>query len=184
MQHLDFKGPFRFEVKPVIFDDLENGVGGVYLVCVQSEDGLFRVYYIGQSANMKKRLRDRLKNRLDGLYSGHLVSALQNNIKILVHRSGEGIVYRFTKYFQQAEYNRDFLNALHLFYAEIPESGTENGKNLRCRIETGLANKIEDSGPNILDIGHLTSQNKKRETLRICTENSMIEYLTDQELDY
>jgi len=87
MESIEFKGPFTFEGKDSIFEvDSNVNVNGVYLWCVKSDTDLFRVYYVGESKDIKRRLHDHLIKQRNGLYSGHCIESLKNNIKILMHR--------------------------------------------------------------------------------------------------
>lgn len=180
MREIVLKGPYTFKQ----LHDIEANVTGVYLWCVQREDGLYRVYYIGEAVNIRNRLSTHKDNQLSGKYSGHLISALKHNIKILVHSGGEGILKRFGGRLERKQFNQDFLDAMYLFCTEIPSDSHHDDKTSRCRVEAALAHHIGESGQNILHIGQLNYSQPKTDTFVVRTPNCQIEYLTDQEVRY
>lgn len=95
MKKISFKGPFKLIGEPLVFE-YTNQVNGVYLWCVKTDDGIFRVYYVGEAENIGTRLKTHLKNHINGRYSGHCIESLKNNIKILMHRADEGMIPKFS----------------------------------------------------------------------------------------
>ncbi|MBL4608609.1 MAG: GIY-YIG nuclease family protein [Pseudomonadales bacterium] len=84
MDKLEFIGPYKFEGSDSIFDGIDEVISGVYLWCVKTNDESFKVYYVGEAADIKKRMREHYKNQLSGKYTGHCLDSLKNNAVILV----------------------------------------------------------------------------------------------------
>tara|TARA_Y100000589_G_scaffold259055_1_gene248545 strand:- start:594 stop:1112 length:519 start_codon:yes stop_codon:yes gene_type:complete len=169
--------------EPLVFDNIEQ-ISGIYLWCIKGDDDVFRVYYVGEAQDIKDRLYVHLSNHLKGLYAGHCVDSLKNNVKILMHRAAEGMIPRFSDIDAQ-EFNKDFVNNIWIFFATIPDVGEQNeNKWNRCRFETAISHQIENGGPNILSVGHLRYWKGEKSRVALDTGDSMIEYLSGEELDY
>ena len=147
MQKITFIGPYKLVGGPLLLDDIGN-VNGVYLWCVKSPQDIYRVYYVGEAQNIKNRMDEHLKKHLSGLYDGYSIDSLKSNIKILMHRAGEGMIPRFS-HLDASEFNKEFVEEIYVFYAEIPAtSDVQADKRLRCRFETGISRQIQNSGQN------------------------------------
>jgi len=182
MDNIMLKGPYKFEGENSIFEEISDIVNGIYLWCIRINDNAFRVYYVGEAVDIRKRMRSHLKNRLAGKYTGHDLDSLKDNVRILKHRADEGMVPRFS-HIDRKEFNQEFSDNLHLFYSPLPISGDKNAdKSLRCRYETGLVTHIENQGQNILTVGHLRFSKDEKTKVTISTTNSNIEHISNQEI--
>ena len=182
MDSLNLKGPYKFIGEPSIFDALDEGVNGVYLWCVKTDDDLFRVYYVGEAIDIKKRMRVHLGNQRSGKYTGHNIGKLKENIRILMHRAKEGMIPRFS-HIDSESYNKEIAENLYLFYSQLPTAATHHdSKWLRCRYETGLVTHIENQGQNIVSVGSTWNWKGDPDTVNIDTGSSNIEYLSGQEM--
>src|SRR5690606_13371735 len=85
---LEFVGPIPFR-PDAINDVVPPGVNGVYLWTIPLDDGSFRVYYVGESTNVRQRLRKHYGMQLDGRYTAHDLNDLKRNVRTLVHRATE-----------------------------------------------------------------------------------------------
>lgn len=180
MDEYKFKGPFKFEGKDSIFDEITSVVNGVYLWCVQNNNGSFLVYYVGEAIDIKKRMYDHLKNQLEGKYTGHCPDALKKNIRILMHRAGLGMVPRFS-HIDTKTYNKNFIDNLYLFYLPLPASGKrEEDKWFRCRFETGIVMHIENQGQNIVSVGHLRYWKEENEQVLLSSGTNKIESISNE----
>lgn len=182
METLKFRGPFKFEGESSIFNNITDVINGVYLWCVKNDDNSFRVYYVGEAVNIKQRMHTHLKNLLEGKYTGHHIASLKNNIQIVMHRAGEGMIPRFSN-MNRDEFNKDFAANLYLFYAPLPLGGDKNeDKWLRCRLETGIAIHIQNQGQNIISVGHLRYWQGQKKKVRINSGSNQIEALSNYEI--
>lgn len=182
METLEFRGPFKFQGENSIFNDITEVISGVYLWCVKNDDDSFRVYYVGEAVNIKQRMYTHLKYLLEGKYTGHCIKSLKNNIQILMHRAGEGMIPRFS-HIDRNEFNKEFADNLYLFYAPLPTKGEKNeDKWLRCRFETGIAIHIQNQGQNIISVGHLRYWQAEKEKIRITSGSNHIEALSNHEI--
>jgi len=182
MNKISFMGPYKLAGDPLIFEKIEN-INGVYLWCVKGSDCVYRVYYVGESQDIKARMYDHLKKHLNGMYTCHCMESLKSNIKILMHRAGEGMIPRFS-HLDASEFNKKFVEDLYIFCAELPVNGdTRTNKELRCRFETGISHQIENGGSNILSVGHLRYWKQEKMKVYIDTAPSFIEYLSEQTID-
>lgn len=182
MDKLEFRGPFKFEGESSIFNDIRGVISGVYLWCVKNDDDSFRVYYVGEAVDIKQRMLTHLKNLLEGKYTGHRIESLKNNIQIIMHRAGEGMIPRFSD-MDRVEFNKDFAANLYLFYAPLPLEGDKNeDKWLRCRFETGIAIHIQNQGQNIISVGHLRYWQGEKKKVRITSSSNQIEALSNYEV--
>lgn len=180
MDEIKFKGPYKFSGKSSIFDEISSVINGVYLWCIKSDNNSFRVYYVGESVDIKKRMYDHRKNQLEGKYTGHSIDALRKNIRILMHRAGDGMIPRFSK-MDRASFNKNLTDNLYLFYSELPTTGVkEDDKWLRCRLESGVVFQIENKGQNIVSVGHLRYWKGKSEEVKVSTGNNIIEALSNE----
>jgi hypothetical protein len=180
MKNIELKGPFKFEDENSIFDEITGIVNGVYLWCIKVNINTYRVYYVGEAVDIRKRMSSHLKNRLSGKYTGHDLDSLKNNIRIVNHRADEGMVPRFS-HIDRKKYNQEFADNLYLFYSELPVTGDSNAdKWIRCRYETGLFTHIENQGQNILSVGHLRYSKDEKSHVTIHTGSSNIEFISNQ----
>lgn len=183
MDKLHFYGPYRMVGEPLLFDNMDQ-VSGIYLWCVKSDEGVFRVYYVGEAHDIKHRHYDHLSKQLKGLYVGHCIDALKRNVKILMHRGADGMVPRFSN-IDANKFNEDFVGNIWVFFAPIPDVGERSdNKSNRCRYETAIFHQIENCGANILTVGHLRAWKGEKNQVSICTGNSQIEYLSGELLYY
>lgn len=180
MKTIELKGPFSFYDEISIFKEIRDIVNGVYLWCVKISEHEYRVYYVGEAVDIKKRMRDHLKNLLAGKYSGHCLESLKNCKVIIMHRATEGMIPRFS-HIDAKSFNHEFSRGLYLFYAKLPDlENTYDTKWLRCRFETGIMTHIENKGANILCVGHRRYWKDKKEEITIYTNNVKIESLSDE----
>lgn len=182
---IEFKGPFGFFGENSIFAKLNEVVNGVYLWCVHLDDHRYRVYYVGETGDVKNRISNHLKSFMSGEYAGHCLKSLKENVRILMHRAHEGMVPRFS-HIDAKTFNEDLAKAMHLFYASVPKTGNGDAddKWLRCRIETGIVTHIENAGPNIIHVGKLQYWKNAKCNARVSTDNVEIEYLTNETILY
>ena len=179
MEELKLKGPFKFQDQNIVFDNIEEGTQGVYLWCVKSSQNLYRVYYVGEAINIKKRLRDHLKAQLAGKYTVHDPQKLKENILVLTHRANEGMVPRLS-HLSPKETNQEFIDNIYLFIGELKEEATsEDNKVKCCRYEHGIVTHIQNEGQNILWVGTTRKWKGAEDYIQISTENSEIQYLTE-----
>ena len=179
---LKLKGPFKFNGNSSIFDEITDVVNGVYLWCIKVSDDSFRVYYVGESIDIKDRMYTHRKNQLSGKYTGHCVQSLKNNIREIMHRAESGIIPRFSE-IDRNVFNQEFLDSIYLFYLPITTSGNKDAdKWHRCRFETGIVMHIENQGQNIVSVGHLRYWKKETKKVRLVSENCTIESLNNQSI--
>ncbi len=180
MDKYEFKGPFKFEGENSIFDEISDVVNGVYLWCVKNNEGSYLVYYVGEAVDIKNRMYDHLKNQLEGKYTGHCPDSLKNNVCVLMHRAGVGMVPRFSHMDRKA-YNQNLIDNLYLFYLPLPENGQkEDDKWLRCRFETGIVTHIENQGQNIVRVGHLRYWKEENEQVLLSSGDNKIESISNE----
>jgi len=184
MEVLKFEGPYVFENEGQILPDVQPGISGVYLWCFRSDAGLYRVYYIGLSTDIRERLKQHRSAQLKGDYYGHNIEKLKNNKKVLVHNPGQGILDEYKEELDPGEFNQHLLNESYLFYTEVQQEGAQNPKILLERIEAALAVLVLGSGPNILHVGSLHPANLDRDMRMVSTPGSEIQYVTGQILTY
>src|SRR5690606_10372457 len=107
--------PFRPDA---INDVVPPGVNGVYLWTIPLDDGSFRVYYVGESTNVRQRLRKHYGMQLDGRYTAHDLNDLKRNVRTLVHRATEGMVGRFRN-LDRDRFSKEYVESLRIFYAVV-----------------------------------------------------------------
>jgi len=78
------------------------------------------------------------------------------------------------------DFNQNMIDNLYLFYAEIFTPNGADEKWTRCRHESAIAFQIENSGQNILHVGHLRSWKEDKFRSNIKTPGCNIEYLTEE----
>lgn len=178
MNTLHFIGPFAFLGSSPAIDDIPPAINGVYLWCARSRSGLYRVHYVGEAADIAKRLKEHRKNQLNGKYTGFCPEALQENIKVLKHRASQGMVTKYSS-LDRAAFNRDLLEAISVFYADL---GSAADKPLRCRYEYAMYVAVEDHGQNILAVGHLRGPTGEQLQVAIDSGTSNIEALSNEVL--
>ncbi|MDO9475901.1 MAG: hypothetical protein Q7L07_04240 [Pseudohongiella sp.] len=180
MTQIEFKGPFNFYDVNSIFSESTATINGVYLWCVKISDDVYRVHYVGEAADIKKRMRTHLDFLLGGRYSGHCIDSLKNNKLVIMHRATEGMIPRFSHLDSKA-FNQEYSKKLYVFYAEIPIlEDTYNTKWLRCRFETGIITHIENQGENIISVAHRRYWKGNKEEFRAHTGKVRIESLSDE----
>lgn len=183
MKRIDFVGPFKLEGEPSVFDNIGQ-MNGIYLWTVKGDDNVFRVYYVGETQDVKARMYKHRANHLKGVYAGHCIDSLKSNVKILMHRAGEGMIPRFS-HLDSSDFNKRFVESIYVFCAEIEVfEDSKLDKWHRCRFETAVSHQIENSGPNILSVGHLRYWKELKSKVLVDTGDSNIEYLTAQILEY
>lgn len=166
-----------------MFDNIEQ-ISGVYLWCIKADDNVFRVYYVGEARDIKDRLNVHLSMLLKGKYTGHHIDSLKNNVKILMHRAEEGMVPRFNN-IDANEFNKELARNIFIFFAQISDIGDQNiNKWNRCRFETAICMHIENSGANILSVGHLRYWKDQKSKVSLDTGASTIEYISGEVLSY
>jgi hypothetical protein len=179
VETIEFKGPFGFDGPDSIFNELTDGVDGVYLWCVKIGDSRYRVYYVGEAVDVKNRLSQHRKNFLAGKYSGHCLDSLvTKKVKILMHRPYEGMVPRFSHIDRKSFIERLMAN-MHLFYAPLPGK-EKDGKEFRCRVETGIVCHIENQGQNIVDVRGLRYPQQKKWSMHVLSGVNEIESLSNE----
>lgn len=180
MPYLNFLGPFKLVGSNSIFDAIVKPTNGVYLWCVKIEPCKFRVYYVGEGVDIRKRSLTHYKHSLAGKYTVHALEDLKHNTKVLMHRPSVGMIPRFN-HIDRASFNKEFIADLYIFYTEVPLiNDAITDKNNRCRFETGIAMHIEDQGQNILHVGHLRTWHGDKENITIDTGPSYIESLSGE----
>ena len=181
LETIEFKGPFGFDGPDSIFDELTDGVNGVYLWCVRIGDNRYRVYYVGEAADVKNRMSQHRKNFLAGKYSGHCVDALvTKNVKILMHRPHEGMVPKFS-HIDRKSFIKSLMASMHLFYASL-QGEEQDKKQFRCRVETGIVSHIENQGQNIVDVRSLRYWQKEKCRMHVLTGVNEIESLSNERI--
>lgn len=68
-------------------DDIRNNINGIYIWCIRNPEGVYRIHYIGEAANVVDRLRGHRNGQLTANYIGFCLDGLKRNIKILMHRA-------------------------------------------------------------------------------------------------
>lgn len=180
MESVDINGPFTFRGPNSIFEHLDGPVHGFYFWCVHVRDTFYRAYYVGEAVDVAGRLRTHLKLQLDGMYTAHCLDGLRKNVQILMHRPIDGMVPRF-RHLDSTQFNSDFLDSIALFYAELPRSGeSSTDKWLRCRYEAGIVRHIENSGQNIMSVGHIWRWREEPSEVTLRTAGFTIEAISGE----
>lgn len=175
MKKLIFIGPLSFFEPGPTIDGIGPGKNGIYLWCVKDHDSTYRVHYVGESFDVASRLRDHRKAQLLGQYVAFDPDGLRENIKILMHRAGKGMIEKYSS-LERKEVNHKYLSAISVFYADL---GCEADKGLRCRYEYALYTTVEDHGQNILHVGHLRSSADEPHDVVVETPGVNIEGLSN-----
>lgn len=176
---LPFQGPFTISVEQTEFDDFP-AQPGLYLWCVDCDDGITRVHYVGEAKSIRSRIIQHKKQQLLGDYHAFSIQDLRKNTKVLVHRSRVGVVQRFDGRISADQANQEYLEGLSIFHAVLPEM--KNDKQRR-QFETAIAHKVEDSGPNMLEVGRINQRVGNSKIYRVTTNSSRIEALTNQDIE-
>jgi hypothetical protein len=138
----------------------------------------YRVYYVGESIDIKARMASHIKNRLAGKYTGHDIELLRENIRVLAHRADEGMTPKYSK-IDRKSYNKRFLDELFIFYAPLALTHDKKAdKWTRCRYETGIVMHIENNGQNILTVEHLRYSKEEKEHAQVNSGAAKIESLS------
>ena len=172
-----FVGPVRLSLSADVLGDISDK-GGVYLWCVEAPEDAYRVHYVGEARDIRRRTAEHAGMQRDGKYNAFEPDALRNNLKILVYRAGIGLVKRHQEK-DAVDVNRRYWECLRLFYAELPPhyKSTE-----RCYFETAIAHAVEDYGQNILAVARINKPRAVRVPVRVETPNVNIEAFTGTEI--
>jgi len=178
-QELRFYGPLESHADSFIANKLPE-IAGIYVWCVRSPDGIYRVHYVGEAANLRSRCRQHWRDQLAGKYDAFLPTALRNNLKVLVHRARIGVVPRYQDELSAEQANRQYLGCISVFYAAVPEHAS---RSARCQFETAIAHAVEDWGQNILHVGKLNRRLTHSQVYRVTSGGNLIEGLTEQRVE-
>ncbi|WP_246166695.1 hypothetical protein [Marinobacter salinexigens] len=180
METLEVHGPFSFRGENSIFDHSEAWVNGFYIWCVEVKPSYYRAYYVGEALDVAQRHKRHLRDCLKGNYQAHCLDGLRRNQSILMHRPGDGMIPRFA-HIDREEFNNDFIDNMHLFFAELPKTGDKKAdKLLRCRYEAGVVRHIENAGLNVLNVGRISNWSGEPSQVQLETNGVKIEALSGE----
>jgi len=180
MEVLKFEGPYVCGEKGSRLNRDITATEGVYLWCIRCDNGVYRVYYVGESLNLRARLLAERLEFYDALWSVYDIERLKSNDKKLVYCPGKDVepdyALRGTKY----EHSLDLKNALSIFVApaKTPGTGLSMKEHLE-RIEAALVIHLINCGKNILHVSKINPVNVGLDELSIRSNDKKIENLTD-----
>lgn len=177
MDKLILKGPFAFmDNIDAMCPDFLNGAGGVYLWCVPSKNGFYRVYYVGKAKNFRERFKKHLANYRSGQYTLHSLSGLISGNKTIIHEARSGFIEGY-QHLNYKEILAELFSTMVMFYVELPN--TQNLDADAKALENAIANKVYSNPLNILDASeNFGSNNDVVKFIEIDTQDSFIVNIT------